>query len=74
MTRLAEARRVNYETYGNPNSIFYNLDTYENNEASQAEYEADTLKLQYDRGLIEYRDFINGVKRIRESARDRDGN
>lgn len=74
ITRLAEAHSVNYETYGNPNSLFYNLDTYEKNEASLFGYEADTAKLRYDRGLIEYQDFINDVKRIRESARDRDGN
>lgn len=73
-SRLAESRRVNYDTYGDPNSLFYNLDTYEKNETDQAKYEADTLKLQLDRGLIDYQNFITGVKRIRESARDREGN
>ena len=73
-TRLAEARRVNYSTYGDPNSLFYNLDTYEKNAADQAKYEADTLKLRFDRGLDDYQTFISDIRRIRESARDRDGN
>lgn len=74
IVHLAEARRINYNAYGDPNSLFYNLDTYEKNAADQAKYEADTLKLRFDRGLVDYQTFISGIRRIRESARDRDGN
>lgn len=71
---LIESQRVNYETYGNRNSTFFNLDTYEKNLADQAKYEADTLKMSFDRGLTSYEDYMSGIRDIREKYKDRDSN
>lgn len=70
---LAEMQRVNYDTYGNSGSVFYNLGTYEKNLADQAKYEADTLQMQFERGLTSYEDYMSGIRAIRDKYVDRNG-
>ena len=71
--RLTEMRRVNYVIYGDKNSEFYNLDTYEKNLTEQAKFEAETQKQLYDRGLVSYSQFMASIQRIRQTYRDRNG-